>query len=219
MRDRLPSIHIKVADAARFVDEFARIAETLNSLTVIRRAGDNYPVSLRCDDDPPHKGCSVHLMIETSTKIHVAVSISGDDFSYENYCAVAKTIIAMPLAIYNRNEHKRYRMTVMSKERLQPKLKGTSAKLFNRFTETANKSHLHLSDWWVFYEFVHACRTKLSADDLAFLLVKEGFSDEYAYHIVSIYEHLRAFSRKRTEAETHKFYNITMGWKGPPSGT
>jgi hypothetical protein len=110
-------------------------------------------------------------------------------------------------------------MTVTSKESLQPKLKGVSAKLFKAFTETANKSNLHPSDWWLFYEFVRACRTKLSADDLAFLLIKDGFSERSVLHIVDIFEHLRAFSRRRSEAEAHKYYNITMGWKGLPSGS
>jgi hypothetical protein len=137
MRDRLPSIHISVTDAPRFLDEFTRIAETFNSLAVTRRASGNYPVSLRCNDDSPLNNCSAHFMIETGKRIYVAITISSEDFSYENYCAAARTIIEPPLVAYNRNGHTRYRMTVTSKESLQPKLKGVSAKLFKAFTETA----------------------------------------------------------------------------------
>jgi hypothetical protein len=81
MRDRLPSIHISVTDAPRFLDEFTRIAETFNSLAVTRRASGNYPVSLRCNDDSPLNNCSAHFMIETGKRIYVAITISSEDFS------------------------------------------------------------------------------------------------------------------------------------------
>jgi hypothetical protein len=61
-----------------------RIAETLNSLAVTRRTGGNYPVSLCRNDGSPLNNHGAYFMIATGTRRYVAITISGDDYSYEN---------------------------------------------------------------------------------------------------------------------------------------
>jgi hypothetical protein len=219
MRERLPSIHIAVANPLRFLGGIAQIAETLTSLKIERSAGKESTVTLRLVEQSPYMNCSAHLIIDTSTKIYVAVGIAGEDFSYENYWAAAQAIINPLLAIYNLKEHTRHRMTVTPKEKLQPKLPPVSAKLFEYFTAPANKSNLSLSDWRRFYEFVRGCRANLSSADLKFLLIKDGFSAECACHIVDIYEHLLDFNRPRSGAEAYEYYHVVKGLRWPSSGS
>ena len=70
-------------------------------------------------------------------------------------------------------------------------------KLLKRFAHLANKSALHPLDWRRFYEFVRDCRSRApySEEEMARLLIKEGFSETYATYIGEIYVHLRNFKR------------------------
>jgi hypothetical protein len=163
LRDKLPDIHITVDDPLHFLQRMADISETLRPLTVTRRCdgstGRKFIVLLKFIDASRGNGNSVQLFSVEGDKVIVVATIGNDEFTtYEYYRQLAEDIIKPPLRIYNREEHKRYRMTVTPKEKLQPKLAGTSARLFEAFTETANKSNLHSSDWWLFYEFVRASR-------------------------------------------------------------
>ena len=170
LRDKLPDIHITVDDPLHFLQRMADISETLRPLTVTRRCdgstGRKFIVLLKFIDASRGNGNSVQLFSVEGDKVIVVATIGNDEFTtYEYYRQLAEDIIKPPLRIYNREEHKRYRMTVTPKEKLQPKLAGTSARLFEAFTETANKSNLHSSDWWLFYEFVRASRGGQSLPD------------------------------------------------------
>jgi hypothetical protein len=223
LREKLHDIHITVDDPLRFLKRIADISETVGSLNVTRicdgSTGGKFKVLLRPTETSGWLGNSVQMFSVGKTKVLVIATMPRDDFpTYDEYLTFVRSIVAPLLNTYNRSEQTKHRLSVIPKKN-QPGLTGKSAKLFKAFTETANKSSLHPSDWWLFYEFVRACRARLSADDLARLLVVDGFSAEYAYRIVCIYEHLQAFRRPRSEAETVKYYNITRGLKGPPSGS
>jgi hypothetical protein len=86
-------------------------------------------------------------------------------------------------------------MSVAAATALEPKLSPQSEKLFKRFAVLANKSVLHPLDWFRFYDFVRSNRMRrpLYENDMAHLLVKEGFSSQYATYIASVYFHLCEF--------------------------
>ena len=53
---------------------------------------------------------------------------------------------------------------------------------------------LHPLDWQRFYTFIRTAdrvRLRLHEEDIAYLLVREGFDEEYARSIANIYEHGR----------------------------
>lgn len=218
MRYRLPSIHIIVANSLRFLERMAAIAERSGAFSVTRRydaptSGD-FAVSLSFTEPSLHKNGSVQLIIGTDIKVNIVVAIGTADFPlYDTYCAAARAIVTPLLTVYNREEHTRYRMTIQSKEKLEPTLPPLRAKLFKYFTPTANRSNLHSSDWRRFYEFVRVCRANFSGCDLEYLLIKEGFSEPNARYIVEIYEHLRDFKRPRTPAEILEYCRIVRGFE------
>lgn len=209
MRDYLPPIHINVTGPSRrFLTKMADIAEKSRAFTVEQRFDAlGYKgfdvVNLRLTRPSPHKGLSGQLIVQPDTKGAVAVEIRAERWSpndppsYETYVAEAKTLISPLLSVYNREAHTRHRMSVATKEKLEPKLPPQSTKLFKRFTALANKSGLHPLDWRRFYEFVRdsRMRTQLPDEDIARLLIKEGFSEQYARHIAEIYGHLWEYKR------------------------
>jgi len=209
MRDYLPPIHINATGPLRrFLTKMADIAERSGAFTVEQHfdaLGDMGfdVVNLRLTKPSPHKGLGGQLIVQPDAKGIVAVEIRAERWSpddppsYEIYVAEAKTLIGPLLSAYNREAHTRHRMTVATKEKLEPKLPPQSAKLFNRFTILANKSGLHPLDWRRFYEFVRnsRMRTQLTDEDIARLLIKEGFSEQYARHIAEVYGHLWELKR------------------------
>ncbi|WP_337287888.1 hypothetical protein [Candidatus Methylomirabilis sp.] len=161
-------------------------------------------VNLRFTKPSPHSGLGGQLIVRPDAKngtVEVEIRAErwspNDPPSYETYCTAAKELIAPLLSSYNRQSHTRHRMTIFTKERLEPKLQPQSAKLFKRFTVLANTSSLHPLDWRRFYEFVRDSRSRLCEEDLARLLIKDGFPEQYAWHIAEIYGHLYEFKRLR----------------------
>lgn len=209
MRDYLPPIRINVTGPLRrFVAKMADIAEKSGAFTVEQQfdtMGEKGfdVVNLRLTKLSLHKGLGGQLIVQPDAKGAVAVEIRAlrwspdDPPSYETYVAEAKALIDPLLSAYNCEAHTRHRMTVAAKEKLEPKLPSRSAKLFKRFTALANKSGLHPLDWRRFYEFVRdsRMRTQLPDEDIARLLIKEGFSEQYARHIAEVYGHLWEFKR------------------------
>jgi len=209
MDDYLPPIHINVTGSPRrFAINMAQIAEssgnfsTERNLDVLDEKGFDV-INLRFTKQSPHEGLGAQLIVRPDIKGTVAVEIRAqrwspnDHPSYETYVAAAQTLINPLLLIYNHNTHKRHRMTVTLKEKLEPKLPSQSARLFKRFTGLANKSRLHPLDWRRFYEFVRdsRMRTRVPDEDMTQLLIKDGFTDVYAEHITEVYGHLWDFKR------------------------
>jgi len=64
--------------------------------------------------------------------------------------------------------------------------------------DNAERVFLHPLDWRRFYEFVRDCRSRArySEEEIARLLIKEGFSEKYANYIGDIYGHLYDFKRR-----------------------
>ena len=209
MHDYLPPIHISVIGQLRhFLNKIGDIAGKSGAFIVeqhydaLGEKGFDV-VNLRLTKSPLHKGLGGQLIVQPDSKGTIAVEIRAERWrpddppSYETYVEEARKLISPLLSAYNREMHTRHRMIVIEKEKLEPNLSPHSAKLFKRFATLANKSSLHPLDWRRFYEFVRNIRTRtqLAEEDMARLLIKEGFSEKYAGRIAEIYGHLWAFKR------------------------
>jgi hypothetical protein len=198
-----------------FIEKLVDIARISRSFTARHHStSEGFTVSLRFIEPSPHSDLGVHLAFNANDKSRIAIEIRArewsptDSPSYETYCAAATTMMKPLLARYNREERTRYRMRITPKQKLEPNLSPLSAKLFNHFITNANISNLHYRDWRRFYEFVRVSPPRLSESDVRFLLIKEGFSEQHALHIATIYNHLRDFKRPRDAAETIEQYHV-----------
>jgi hypothetical protein len=215
MRDHLPPIHIVAADPHSVVEKLAKIAE-FGAFNVVHDRGSpttgDITVSLRFTRPSPHRDLGVHLVARVDER-RIGVEIRATEWardsfpSYETYSAAANELLGPLLTAYNKGGGRRLRMTIVPKEKLEPKLPPWSGKLFRHFIDHANIHNLHPNDWRRFYEFVRA-RPALSEDDLTFLLVKEGFSERAASEISNVYSHLREFMRPRNAAELFERYAL-----------
>jgi hypothetical protein len=209
MEDNLPAIHIKInIPSRRFLDRMAKIARTSGRFAVekhydaLGRKGFD-AINLRCKGESIHKNIGGQLIVYLEDKNSVAVEMRAERWSprdpptYDTYTAAAKDLIAPLLQTYNSQFHTRHRMYIPTIEKLEPKLPPKCAKLFQRFTVLANKSVLHPLDWKRFYSFVRNCRIRspLYEDEMTYLLIREGFGEEYAQHISGIYVHLCRFKK------------------------
>lgn len=210
MRNFIPWIHITVANPRRFLERITDIATESGLFTAHQypnKANESFTLSLRFTGPSQHRGLLVHLVHNASARTKVAIEIRASEWvpeispSYETYREAADILMKPLLSVYNSKERTPYRMTITSKEKLEPVLPPASDRLFRNFILSANVANLHERDWRRFYAFVRSSRAKLSEDDLAFLLVKEGFSDRYAREIAVIYKHLKDFMRPRDAAE------------------
>jgi len=71
---------------------------------------------------------------------------------------------------------------------------------FDTFLHCANISSLHPLDWQRFYIFTQYCHTrrvKLSEEQMFQLLLESYFREQYARHIADIYGHIRDFLKLR----------------------
>ncbi len=207
MRDYLPPIRINVTGSLRnFLEKMAKIAEKSGAFAVetkfdtLGTSGFDV-VNLRLIESSPHRGLGGQLIVQPGAKNNVAVEIRAERWSpenpptYETYVGEARALIGPLLSVYNLERGTRHRVTIPAKRKLEPRLPSQSAKLFERFTALANKSDLHPFDWRRFYEFVRNSRMRrpLSDEEMARLLIKEGFPEQYTSYIAEIYGHLWEF--------------------------
>lgn len=150
-----------------------------------------------------HRGLLGQFLVNPKDPHTVSVEVRAGDWSpdhdptYDAYCAAARALVGPLLRTYNQQHGTRYRLTIASAASLEPKLPPTAGELFKRFTSMANTLSLHPLDWQRFYEFVRdsRMRTPLSEEDMARLLTKDGFSEQYALKIAGVYDHLIRFKR------------------------
>lgn len=209
MHASLPSIRIKVSSPLRnFLKKMTDIAERSGAFAVEQHfdafGEKGYDVvNLRFKKTSCHKGLGGQLIVQPDAKATVFVEISAERWSpadppsYETYCTEAKALIRPLLRTYNREAHTRHRMVLEAKKDIEPKLPPQSAVLFRRFTALANKSGLHPLDWKRLYEFVRKSRIRKRVydEDIAQLLIKDGFPEPYAHRIAEVCGHLWEFKR------------------------
>ena len=128
----------------------------------------------------------------------IAQNRGVEDLSYDSYIATAYMLKSL-LSLYNRLYSARVRLNIQSREDLVPKLSPKVKECFHHFITLANKAALHPFDWERFYDFVvlcHMLRSKLMEDDVKYLLVQEGFDEEYASRIADVYRHGREILKR-----------------------
>jgi hypothetical protein len=222
MRDRLPPIRINAAAPHGVVEKLTKIAGESGSFNVVYHrdspGNGDITVSLRFTRPSLHRDLGVHL-VTRADKGKIAVEIRASEWapdsfpSYETYSAAAVELVGPLLKAYNKAEGTRHRMTIISREKLEPKLPPWTGKLFRHFIDHANIPNLHHNDWRRFYEFVRASSPMLSADDVTFLLAKEGFPERAAIEISTVYSHLRDFMRPRDAAEIFERHALRQAFK------
>ncbi len=215
MRDPLPAIHINSKNPLDFLEKIGEIARHSRNFLMERVTLDRaHAVNLRYLGVSAHKSLGAQFICFDVALNRVAVEMRADDWypddfpTYDIYVSSAKLLTNPLLAKYNKNEKTRYRLSIETKEKLEPNLPPLSLKYFEHFTKCANKTMLHPLDWGRFYEFVRNDRTNSSEIDMRYLLIKEGFSFEKAEHIADIYRHLCKFKRKRTAYEVIQKFHL-----------
>lgn len=134
---------------------------------------------------------------ENKVQIQIMTVISPTEsfqLSYDAYVYRARLLKPL-LQSYNRCYKARVRLNIQSHDKTEPQLPPTLREFFDWFVSTANKSGLHPSDWGYFYRFIilaHKLGSRLSEEDVKYLLVKAGFYLEGAKYMAEIYRHGRA---------------------------
>ena len=211
MNDLLPSASISVRNSPQdFMNQMADIAEQSKNFKVERRFDYELMLNLDIVDffpqfHVPHQEFLGQLIYIPKYKQKVAVEVranrwAADQLTYDVYVSALHTIFNSLLRQYNKTFQQRYRLSVKSKEDLEPTLPPNANSAFTAFARLANRGSLHPLDWDRFYRFVYVCHAthvNPSQDNLVRLLVKERFDEEYAERIASIFGHLIDFARLR----------------------
>ena len=118
--------------------------------------------------------------------------------TYDFYVGTAYLIKPL-LSLYNRESRTRLRLNIESRKDLEPKLSPKAKEFFDLFVSMANKSVPHPLDFGRFYDFIvvsHMLRSKLTEEDITYLLIQEGFSERYAGDMANIYYHGRQILKR-----------------------
>jgi hypothetical protein len=204
--ESLPDILINISNPPR---------EFLQAISIIAQQSGRYQVENHFDfgemdivnfcpyDQLVHEGLFGQLIHHDGTGHSIRVEIRALRWVPENpsrsiYIEAAQHMFANLIKLYNSQNNKRYRMRIVAekKRNLPPK----SSEGFKQFTDLANKNCLHPLDWNRLYRFVricHATRVRLSEGRLRGLLVKEGFTDDYATYISDIAYHCYEFMKTK----------------------
>jgi len=202
----LPEILINISDPPR---------EFLQAISLIAQQSGQYQVEIHFDfggmdivdfcpyDQLVHEGLYGQLIHHEDSERTIRVEIRASKWIPEHpprsiYIEAAQHIFANLIKSYNSQNNKRYRMRIVSCKcySLPPK----SKKAFKQFSYLANKSCLHPLDWNRLYRFVricHAARVCPSEEQLRGLLIKEGFTDDYAAYISDIACHCYEFMKTK----------------------
>lgn len=202
----LPPIKIKIDCTPReFLNRMALIAEhrKFDVEKHYNAMGDEGfdVLNLRFSGESKHENLGGQLIAFPDESDYVSVEVRATHWypetppSYSIYAEEAERLFRPLLSEYNKEHRSNRRLYIIKREQLEPKLSPNCEKLFKRFTTLANTSILHPLDWNRFYEFVVHCRNRdrYSEEKIARLLMKEGFQQEYAKYIGSVYKHLCDF--------------------------
>ena len=154
-------------------------------------------LSLHPNFSTPHEGLLASLIFtpDSITRLDVEIaakSWSPDPPTYDSYVEAANQLLKPLLSLYNKKFGRRIRLTIQSKESLQPRLPPRALKAFNLFTLAANKRALHPLDWKRFYTFIYFCSLRninVTRDDVKRLLLSSGFDSDYSDRLAEIYDH------------------------------
>jgi hypothetical protein len=202
MRERLPRISIAIKSThCNVVSQLYTIAndnQDLNAELHPDVAGDECDIlSLHPNFSTPHEDLLASLIFTPGsiTRLDVEISaknLSPDPPTYDSYVEAASQLLKPLLSLYNKKYGRHIRLTIQSKESLQPRLPPRALNAFNLFTLAANKHSLHPLDWERFYTFIYFCSPRninVNRDDVKRLLLSSGFDSEYSDRLAEIYDH------------------------------
>jgi hypothetical protein len=205
MRDLLPSASINIRnDPREFLNQLADLADASNKLSAEKLF--DFEPGLRMDIvnlipkfQVIHEELFGQFIYIPEYKQTVSIEVRArrwmpkDPPTYETYSQAIHLMFDMLISAYNKKFSSRYRISVASKESLEPKLPPKAKAAFKEFTTLANKRMLHPLDWKRFYVFAyicHATHTNPNEEDITRLLIEDGFENEYAANIASVFFHL-----------------------------
>lgn len=208
MEDLVPSVKLKAdVDPREFLARIEAIAGEQGRYEIYR---DNAPeveggwelLGLRVKGKATHKGLSGQLVAtpigNPTLLVKVLAAQWSPDLSYQTYVAAVHEVFDPLVQEYNRRFRARRRLSIPTRESLEPTLPPKAGEAFHTFVALANKSALHPLDWRRFYQFVRVChngRARATASDIKRLLVKAGFDESYAEEIANVYEHGRNMAK------------------------
>lgn len=203
IHETLPDIDIAIKEQPReFLRRMVSIAREMTRFKI----EENYDglglegwdvINFQLPSDEDERGAGGQLIAYDKKPSRIRVEMRAPtDFTRESYIEFARNMFGPVLKRYNRDFCAKYRLRIEGTP--QPfKLPAKSSELFSRFCKLANTSTLHPYDWQRFYAFVRQNRTFIPEHEMQYLLMKSGFSREYASDITSIYLHLAAFKEYR----------------------
>lgn len=209
MEDILPDISVRTdCTPARFLRRMELIARRDDTIVEVRRdrnvAGSRLNiVAVKPVDQRGHRNLIVQLIAQRDRAGRIAVETRAatwhpDPPSYDAYVTAATAVMNPLLSKYNSRYNSRRRLRIQSKTATEPALPPGATKYFERFCALANTFVLHPLDWQRFYRFVRFChlrRVRIAGPDVERLLVKNGFSADYAARISQVFDHGRALLR------------------------
>lgn len=201
MRERMPRITIKPDIAPReFLERLHDFVPQQTIWKVINQeeVNDRFIFLSLCykGSEPkiPNDLMAQFIYLPKTYKDRIGVEMVAaswiESITYDSYVDTVNLLKPLFL-IYNRQHKARVRLSIQSRDNILPKLSPTARKYFDFFTSNANKSALHPLDWNPFYNFIRLCQeqhSKLTPDDLAYLLVHEGFWEQDAHYLADIYD-------------------------------
>jgi hypothetical protein len=210
MDDILPNVWVKSdTDPAIFLDRIQLIADESGQYRAERttHAGNLIEGYKRVDLYPAiateHQRLILQFVSDADSGANIRIEVrahrwSPDPPTYETYVQAAEQLARPLLQEYNRRFQSRRRLSIQSESAVEPRLAPSVRPLFDSFVQCANTQMLHPNDWDRFYRFVKACHkhhVSLNATDLARLFTREGFDEDYACRIASVYDHGRRLLR------------------------
>ena len=203
MNDRLPIISIKVKKTQEFIDRLEEIASKNGFVHVEKKSDTNKNTILTIEHDSQnkHEGLCGQLISQSNKIVKIEVRASRwnpTPVTYEVFTQEALSLFEPLVEKYNKLYKSEYKIEVQSKEELEPKLTSEVQTAFDYFLNSANVGSLHPRDWERFYYFVYECRakkSKLSEDDILYLLYSKGFSEDMARYMANIYRHIIDFMK------------------------
>lgn len=211
MEDVLPEISIKIdVSHQTFLDRIKTILKSKNieynesefistKDVVHNKLIKHFLLDFNPKTDLIHDGiyAQFHVKQKFIDRIFINIRAFGwnpDPPTYETYSTAASILVKPIISYYNTKYKSKRRLCIQLKENTKPKLSKLAKKYFDRFTQLANKDHLHSNDYDHFYKFIRYCHehsVKLIESDVKRLLFDAGFSEDISSHLADIYQHGR----------------------------
>lgn len=157
-------------------------------------------INLRYLGKTEHDGLVFKLISPSESAKRIKVETRASrwecrNLSREIYIKTTKWLVRPVIQKYNSKFNKNYRLCIKRTRNPIEHLSPNTRKLFNLFTDLANKESLHPLDYERFYELVWRSRQRITESDMTALLIEAGFGQEQSAYLADIYQHLLDFKK------------------------